>query len=248
MREPPKIIPSVEIPAPTPLQPPAFKAPALPLSAESAGQVPNAPSSFLGTPPKVTSRPPQANLPPETTPTPRPAPQASEQVLVARALSSLRVQHRPATALAALDEYEARFPKGNLLAEVARLRAEALLVLGQRRAALDELSREPAVGATMDEESRLVRAELRASEGRWREAAQDFDLLLSAWLARDPRGDLSPKLQGRFERALWGRACARSQLRDEAGARADLQQLMLRFPQGRFAAQAARRLGEPPSR
>jgi hypothetical protein len=165
-----------------------------------------------------------------------------------RAISSLRVQRRPATALAALDEYEARFPKGSMLAEAARLRAEALLLLGQRRAALDELSRETPAGATMDEESRLVRGELRASAGRWREAFADFDALVSTWLARDPHVASSPKLQGRFERALWGRACARGHLGDEAGSRADLQTLVLRFPQGRFAAQASRRLGEPQAR
>jgi hypothetical protein len=167
---------------------------------------------------------------------------------MARAISSLRVQRRPATALAALDEYEARFPKGSMLAEVARLRAEALLLLGQRRAALDELSREPAAGVAMDEESRLVRGELRALAGRWREAFADFDTLVSAWLARSPRVATSPKLQGRFERALWGRACARGHLGDEAGSRADLQELLLRFPQGRFAAQASRGLGEPQPR
>ena len=218
------------------LQPPAFATPALPLPLES---------------PDTTLRhisPAKAAAPPAQPPTAAPAPSGpppSEQTLVARAIGSLRVQRRPATALAALDEYEARYPKGGMLAEVARLRAEALLLLGQNRAALDELSRTPSAGTARDEESRLVRGELRASAGRWQEALADFDALVSAWLGAGAHAALSPKLQGRVERALWGRACARSHLGDEAGARADLQEILVRFPQGRFAAQASNRLAGP---
>jgi hypothetical protein len=175
------------------------------------------------------------------------APPPSEHAILARAVRSLRVEHRPATALAALDEYGTRYPNGSMLAEATRLRAEALLLLGRRRAALAELSREPAPGIAGDEESRLVRGELRASAGRWSEALQDFNAVLSAQLAHEPRADaaISPRLRGRFERALWGRASARSRLGDEAGARADLQEYLRRFAHGRFAAPAARLLGEP---
>jgi hypothetical protein len=233
MREPPRPMPVA--PTPTLLQPPAFNVPAA-APVESASPAPRHVSPAKAAAP--VAQPPSEPPPPA-------GPPPSEQALVGRAISSLRVQRRPATALAALDEYEARFPKGSMLAEVARLRAEALLLLGQNRAALDELSRDPVAGSATDEESRLVRGELRASAGRWREAFQDFDALVAGWLARGPRAVTSSKLQGRFERALWGRACARSHLGDEAGARADLQDLLLRFPQGRFAAQASRRLGEP---
>lgn len=226
------------IPAlPTPLQPPAFIAtsPAPSLAMESGE------SAFRRISPAKAAAP--VAQPPGEVATPA-GPPPSEQALVASAISSLRTQRRPAAALAALDQYEARFPKGSMLAEVARLRAEALLLLGQRRAALDELSRAP-TGISSDEESRLVRGELRASAGRWREALQDFDALVAAWLTRDRAAGMSTKLQGRLERALWGRACARSHLGDESGARADLQELRLRFPQGRFAVQAVERLGGP---
>jgi hypothetical protein len=185
-----------------------------------------------------------------TSPTARPpvtAPAPSEHALLARAIRSLRVEHRPATALTALDEYGSRYPNGSMLAEATRLRAEALLLLGRRQAALVELSREPAPGLAGDDESRLVRGELRATARRWSEALQDFEAVVSAQLAHEPRtgAAISPRLRGRFERALWGRASARSRLGDEVGARADLQDYLRRFPHGRFAAQAARLLGEP---
>jgi TolA-binding protein len=78
----------------------------------------------------------------------------------------------------------------------------------------------------------VVRGELRARAQRWREAAADFDQALahasgtSAWQ----------------ERALWGRAVARTQAGDQAGARADLQLYLGRYPTGRFASEATRLL------
>jgi len=145
-----------------------------------------------------------------------------------------------------LDEYVARFPSGSLLPEATRLRTEALLALGHKPAALAELNREPVPGTAGGEESRLVRGELHAAAGRWQEALEDFDAVVGARLAHEPtaRPSTSVRLRERFERALWGRASARSHLGDDAGARADLNECLRRFPQGRFAAQAARLLGE----
>ena len=179
-------------------------------------------------------------------PKPTLPPPPSEQALLSRAVRSLRSEHRPASALAVLDEYVARFPSGSLLPEATRLRTEALLALGQKPAALAELNREPVPGTAGGEESRLVRGELHAAAGRWQEALVDFDAVVGARLAHEPtaRPSTSAKLRERFERALWGRASARSHLGDDAGARADLNECLRRFPQGRFASQAARLLGE----
>lgn len=241
MREQPAeapIRPGVAALPPSSLQPPPVPNPA-PVPSEDANTV-RRPSPITAAAANTVPAKPAAS------PTQPPAgPPPSEQTLVASAIRSLRVQRSPAAALAALDQYQARYPKGSMLAETTRLRAEALLMLGERRAALDELNRSPGMGTAADEESRLVRGELAASAGRWHEALQDFDALVTAW-SRGPRGDtLSPKLRARLERALWGRACARSHLGNEAGARADLEELLRRFPQGKFAAQAAQRLGEP---
>jgi hypothetical protein len=180
------------------------------------------------------------------TPRPAAAPPPSEQVLLARAIRSLRTARQPESALALLDEYLARFPRGSLLPEATRLRTEALLELGQKPAALAELSREPAGGMPGSEDERLVRGELRAAAGRWQEALADFDAVVRTRLAHGPAvaAPISAKLRDRSERALWGRASARSHLGDDAGARTDLQEYLRRFPRGRFAAQAAGLLGE----
>jgi tetratricopeptide (TPR) repeat protein len=176
-------------------------------------------------------------------PKPRVPPPPSEQALLSRAVRSLRSEHRPGSALAVLDEYVARFPSGSLLPEATRLRTEALLALGYKPAALAELNRELAAAGAGGEESLLVRGELRAAAGRWRQALEDFDAVVRA---HDPAAGpaTSATLRERFERALWGRASARSHLGDEAGARADLRECLRRFPRGQFAAQAARLLGE----
>jgi hypothetical protein len=160
-------------------------------------------------------------------------------------LRSLRSEHRPESALVALDDYTERFPNGTLLPEAMRLRTEALLVLGHKHAALDELDQQSIDGMTGSEERRLLRGELRAAAGRWQAAVEDFDAILRARLAYEQASNAPAltKLLDRVERALWGRASARSHLGDEAGARADLRECLRRFPQGRFAERAARLLG-----
>ena len=176
-------------------------------------------------------------------PKPSVAPPSGEQALLTRAVRSLRSEHRPGSALAVLDEYFARFPSGSLLPEATRLRTEALLALGHKPAALAVLNRDLAPGETGSEESRVVRGELLAAAGRWQEALEDFDAVVRAH--ESTAGPVaSARLRDRFERALWGRASARSHLGDEAGARPDLREYLRRFPQGRFAGQSARLLGE----
>ena len=188
---------------------------------------------------QITSLP---NLPPAAAPSAAPV---SEQGLLAAALRSLRSERRPDSALVALNDYLARFPNGVLYPEATRLRTEALLMLGHKHAALDELDRQSFDGTTGGEEGRLLRGELRAAAGRWRAAFEDFDAVVRVRLGREG-ASLSgeARLNERVERALWGRASARSHFGDDAGARTDLREYLRRFPQGRFGNQATHLLGE----
>ena len=140
----------------------------------------------------------------------------------------------------------ARFPGGVLAPEAGMLRAEALLQIGRKGDALAELDRLSLAQMPNSDEPHVLRGELRAAVGRWREALADFDVVLRGHAgARAYIGaPTDAKAQGRLERALWGRALARSRLGDDAGARADLQECLRRFPGGRFASEATRLLGE----
>ncbi len=174
------------------------------------------------------------------------APPADEHALLTTALQRLRKAHDPVSALAALDDYRLRFPSGGLAPEAAMLRAEALLQIGRKGDALAELDRLSLGQMPNSDERYLLRGELRAAVGRWREALGDFDIVLRGHAGE--RADIGAatdtRLRDRFERALWGRALARSRLGDDAGARADLQECLRRFPRGRFASEATRLLGE----
>jgi tetratricopeptide (TPR) repeat protein len=126
------------------------------------------------------------------------------------------------------------------------LRAEALLQLGRKGEALAELDRLSLGRMPNSDERQVLRGELRAAVGRWREALGDFDVVVRshAGQASDIGAATDMKLRERFERALWGRALARSRLGDDAGARTDLRECLRLFPRGRFAAEAARLLDE----
>lgn len=156
-----------------------------------------------------------------------------ETALLRKALFDLRQRRDGAAALATLDQYLALFPRGTLGEEARRGRVDALLVLGrdaEALQALDELDLAP-VGRGL--ELRLIRGELRATEGCVG-ATADFD----AVLAHGPAPALA-------ERALWGRALCHEKLGRHDLAVADATAYLARFPQGRFATDV-RRLG--PSR
>jgi hypothetical protein len=182
--------------------------------------------------------PPIDNSPPSEAPAPLapppPSAAAVEQTLLGDVLRSLRAERDPSAALALLDEHARRFPETVVAPEAGMLRAEALLGLGRRTEALTVLDGLPLTSMPNRNERLALRGELRAAAGRWQEARADFDRLCAAAASAD-----DAKSRDVFERALWGRASARSRLGDEAGARADLAAYLHEFPSGRFATQAA---------
>jgi tetratricopeptide (TPR) repeat protein len=155
----------------------------------------------------------------------------------------LRTSHEPQAALAALDEHRHRFPSGELAPEANRLRAEALLLLGRKATLLEELDRS-LLGETASDEWVVLRGELRAAAGRWQAALADFDAVVRTHPINSGSGAETNDWRARahIERALWGRASARSHVGDDAGARADLREYLRRFPDGRFADQTSRLL------
>jgi outer membrane protein assembly factor BamD (BamD/ComL family) len=151
----------------------------------------------------------------------------SEERLLAAAVRSLRAQGDARSALLALDEYGTRFPQGRLHMEAEVLRVDALLLQGRRQEALataDHLDVGRMPGGI---DRQLQRGELRFSVGRWQEAEADFDGVLAR--STGPTREQA-------ERALWGRAQSRARLGNQAGAGADAQEYLRRFPKGRYAA------------
>jgi hypothetical protein len=175
----------------------------------------SAPSSSVPTlnPPPATPRPGASES------APAPSALALESAALERALTALRRDHDPAQALALLDRYAAQYPAG-----VLRLEADvAHLALHDEPAALALLERVPLERVGRGLELRLVRAELLAKRD-CRSATLDFDRVLQA----HPSRPLD-------ERALYGRASCRSALGDAAGASADFDTYLSRYPNGRFA-------------
>jgi len=166
-----------------------------------------------------------------------PSPIAVEQALLGRAIRMLRDGHDARASLALLAQHAERFPDGALLSEATMLRIEAQLTLGLRDEALSILDKVPLASLPNRDEQLVVRGELRAAKGRWREAKHDFDEALKVDDHSPPAAQAKPRnIQ---ERALWGRASARSRLGDQSGARTDLNLYLRYFPDGRFADPAA---------
>jgi tetratricopeptide (TPR) repeat protein len=153
---------------------------------------------------------------------------------LAAAIRKLRVDGDATAALSLLDQRGARLTDSALSPEASAVRIEALLKLGRVDAALSDLERLPLDAVPRRDEWHVVRGELRAQAGRWSSAEADFTAVLSGRL-RGADGDLA-------ERALWGRAAARSHQGNLAGARTDSSEYLRRFPSGRFANQASQAL------
>lgn len=183
--------------------------------------------------------------PPANVPAPVPASAiAVEQALLGQAMKTLRDGRDARGALALLGQYTARFPAGVLTSEATMLRVEALLALARLDEALAVLDWMPLASLPNRDEPLVVRGELRAGRGRWDEAKQDFDGVLG----ERSLPAASAKARNLQERALWGRAAARSRLGDPRGARADLELCLHHFPAGRFAGAAATLLQQDPSK
>lgn len=214
---------------------PAAPPPALPALVTRSKPRP-APLRLAALQPALVEAVPPPAPPASNAPAPAPAPHAAEQALISGALGKLRVSHEPAAALALLDEYRTRFPQGALASEAARLRREALLLLGRKALVLDELDRTLPADATAGDE-RVLRGELRAAAGRWQAALADFDAVVRAYSVSGPEAN-DARVRDRLERALWGRAAAHSHLGNDDAVCADLGECSRRFPHGRFSAQA----------
>lgn len=142
------------------------------------------------------------------------------------ALRQLRRQRDPAAALASLDLYLDRYPRGVLSREARFARVDALLSLKRVDQALQALDALPLDNHHRSTELQVIRGELRARADCAR-AGQDF----GAVLAR-------PSDNGLVERALYGRGACRIKLGDTAGAAEDLRRYLELFPRGAHAAWA----------
>jgi hypothetical protein len=221
------------------LEPAPAVAPSDPASASPA---PTLETARPAAPPRVraTRETPRAISPPAVEPEPSPAerpapiasPLAEESALLTTALRKLRQEHDPRGALALLDQHNVRFAGGPLRTEAELVRVEALLQDGRRGDALRLLDPLKAPWSGRRRDLLVSRGELRAQAGRCAEAMVDFGVVLSG----ETRDDAIA------ERALHGRASCRSRRGDATGARADLEQYLARFPEGRFAADARRSL------
>jgi hypothetical protein len=162
-------------------------------------------------------------------------PIVGESRVLADALTALRQHHDPQRALRALDDYERRFPSGALAPEATAARIDALLALGRKGQALRRLETLSLDRLPRGTELRVLRGELRAGRGELGGALDDFDAVLASQDTGKAPGAI-------VERALNGRGSCRARLGDTAGARADLQESLRRFPNGPFAESARRAL------
>jgi len=214
--------------SPPPPPPPSPSSPSPPPS-EIVEPAPPLPATEPLEPPDDPSPRAPAQLAPSALPAPpRPAPTAlaEESALVMSALTALRRQDDPGRALAILDRYDRRFPRGDLADEAALARVEALVKVKRSEDALALLeARGPIRRGSSQRKLVLMRAELRAASGGCAAALNDLDAVL--------RG--APPADAVTERALWGRAACRASRGQADSARADLHSYLRLFPSGQFA-------------
>jgi tetratricopeptide (TPR) repeat protein len=169
--------------------------------------------------------------PPPTLEPPSPTGASAEAGILRAALTALHHNNDPAAALALLDQYDARFPKGTLRGEATLARAHSLRQLGRDDELLRLLERVSFADVPRAAELRVLRGELRLTRRRFADALNDFEAALVAG-APDPI----------VERALFGRASCRARLGDTDGARADLRRYLERFPASPRAGEVRARL------
>lgn len=166
---------------------------------------------------------------------------AAETRLIGASVRSLRQDHDGRAALAHLDEYRARFPRGTLRPEAELARLDTLLFLDRRGEALALLDGMGPTRTVRARELAVLRGELRSEAGRCGEAIADFTRALRGEAGTEAAG----ARDGIEERARYGRATCLARGGDWAGAREDLRGYLERFPDGRFAAAARQRLSTP---
>jgi hypothetical protein len=162
---------------------------------------------------------------------PVPSTLAEESNLLGLALASLRKDKDAKRTLAILDDYQSRFPHGELSGEAQRTRVEAFMLQRRATEALAVLDLMSFATRARDSELRVVRGELRASAHRCGQARSDF----SEALAVNERGPIAA-------RALYGRASCLLELGDTQGAHAALLDYASRFPSGAHIAQVRKAL------
>jgi outer membrane protein assembly factor BamD (BamD/ComL family) len=153
-----------------------------------------------------------------------------EAQLLGTALRQLRDQRDPAGALATLDDYRTRFPRGTLSDEATLHRIEALLALGRPAAAFGVLDERLQTHRPLPPQMRVVRVEIMSQADQCEKAMDELDLLVGS-----QTGSL-------LERALFTRATCHQRLGKLTQSHADLQSYLERFPQGQFADKARREL------
>jgi hypothetical protein len=159
---------------------------------------------------------------------------ARESETIGRAMSALRRDTAPREALRVLDGYDQEFPSGSLRTEALVLRIDALVAMGDERAALARLTEmSPATLAPLSR-LRLLRADLHAKVGDCSRALADYDGLLG-------KTDVAGELRGD---ALFGRAMCRAQLGKRSEAERDYRQYLEAFPNGRYASKVRAALGQ----
>jgi hypothetical protein len=126
---------------------------------------------------------------------------ADETQRLSTAISLLRKSANPAGALHEIDDYRKAYPDAHFASEARMLRIEALIALGYRHEALNELTPTRIPSLPRAEELWVVRGELLLELNRSREALDAFDSAL-----RVARTD------SLIERALSGRATAQRAL------------------------------------
>lgn len=152
----------------------------------------------------------------------------SEAAILGNAIRQLRQHHDPRSALALLDDLQSSHPNGDFAQEIMLVRIEALRQSGEQQQALALLDAVSLPNAPRGAQLLLLRAELRSERGRYAEAADDYTTLLS--------------FSGTSEKALIGRAACRFKLGDDQGARRDLTEYLLKYPNGSYSAAARRAL------